>query len=190
MKGHTWRNTILAGALAMVVVGVSAIGIASAATNPNRAIASSAGTASAQPTGVMRDTQPLGAVTLASAPVPTPVSPPASPATPDTAQQMIQACWQMDQVMIDRWVQATGLSREDLLKMEQAWMQSALQKNPNLNLQRGFELHQNWVQGFLNNPPATNQNPQAPASPQSPLPQGNQPYNGGYGPGGWGGWCW
>ncbi len=59
-------------------------------------------------------------------------------------------------------------------------MQSALQSNPNLSLQRCFELHRYWVQGFLNNPPPANQTPQAPANPQIPPPQYNQRYNGWY----------
>ena len=188
MRVRIWRNAILAGALTVVVV--SAIGIAGAAAKPNSVMVSQASTGSGRPVGIMRDTQALGQVTPAPTSVPTPVWPPASPATPDAARQIIQTCWQMDQALIDQWVKATGLSREDLLKMEQAWMQSALQRNPNLSLQRGFELHRYWVQGFLNNPPPANQTPQAPTNPQSPPAQYNQRYNGWYSPSGWGGCGW
>lgn len=69
--------------------------------------------------------------------------------TRNAVQEMIQMCWQMDQSVIDRWVEATGLSREDLQGMEQVWMQGLMQQNPSLDLQTAFNMHQAWVQNYI-----------------------------------------
>ncbi|MTI85889.1 MAG: hypothetical protein FH756_18835 [Firmicutes bacterium] len=100
----------------------------------------------------------------------------AATVTPAQVKQMIQACWQMDQAMVDQWVKATGMSREDLLKMEQAWMQSVMDHNPNFNVQDAYTMQQSWMQNMMANyqPPVqtkqVNQNQQTPTPTQSQTP--------------------
>ncbi|MCL5781698.1 MAG: hypothetical protein M1119_12635 [Firmicutes bacterium] len=119
-------------------------------------------------------------------------------ATQDAVQQMIQACWQMNQAMVDQWVKTTGLSREELLKMEQAWMQGVMQQNPNFDTQAAYNMHQSWMQNYVNSYQPVSQ--QAPAPQNSTPGQNNSQYNS-YGSqyGGWNcppGWgnngygCW
>jgi len=119
--------------------------------------------------------------------------------TPEQVQQMIQACWQFDQAMVDQWVKATGLSKDDLLKMEQAWMQGVMQQNPSLNTQDALKMHQTWMQNYMANyQPAkqvqqvkqVQQSAPAPSNPPTRAPQynnGNRQYYG------WNcgcGYCW
>ncbi|WP_027365078.1 hypothetical protein [Desulfotruncus alcoholivorax] len=132
--------------------------------------------------------------------------------TPEQVQQMIQNCWQLDQTMVDQWVKATGLSKEDLLKMEQAWMQGVMQQNPNLNTQNALKMQQTWMQNYLANyqpakqvqqtqqtqqPKQVQQNATAPSNPPAQAPQYNNSnrqyygwncWNNGYGYGR--GYCW
>jgi len=123
--------------------------------------------------------------------------------TPEQVQQMIQVCWQLDQAMVDQWVKATGLSKEDLLKMEQAWMQGVMQQSPNLGTKDAFKIHQSWMQNYMagyqpakqvqQNQQAkqVQQNTPAPSNPPAQTPQynnGNRQYYGGHC---WNnGYCW
>lgn len=121
-----------------------------------------------------------------------------APVTQDAVKQMILACWQMDQAMIDQWVKSTGLTKEDLLKMEQAWMQGVMQQNPNLDVQTAFSMQQTWMNNYLNNYRQVNQQNQAPQSSApkqnnvqnnsnyKPYNNSSPQYNGWYCPPGWG----
>ncbi|MBM7855837.1 plasmid maintenance system antidote protein VapI [Desulfohalotomaculum tongense] len=112
--------------------------------------------------------------------------------TPEQVQQMIQACWQLDQAMVDRWTKVTGLSKDDLLNMEQAWMQGVMQLNPNLNTKDAFEMHRSWMQNYMAKYQLTKQvqqNDSVPSTPPVQVPQYGRYYgwpcwNGGYG------YCW
>ena len=170
--------------LLVLVLAVGVIGVANAATIWW-------GTAN-QTTDQAAAAQIQNAVqTVAQAPV---------AVTPDTVQQMIQACWQMNQTMIDQWVNTTGLSREELLKMEQAWMQGVMQQNPNLDTQAAFNMHQSWMQNYMNSyRPVSQQAPaqsvnqqQAPVQQYSaPAPSQNyRQYNNWNCPWGYGYGCW
>lgn len=80
----------------------------------------------------------------------------------DAVNQLIQACWQLDQAAVDQWTKATGLSRDDLLKMEQAWMQGVMQQNADITVGDAYKLQQAWMANFLSSSqPQQNSNVQA-----------------------------
>jgi len=116
--------------------------------------------------------------------------------TPEQVQQMIQACWQFDQAMVDQWVKATGLSKDDLLKMEQAWMQGVMQQNPSLNTQDALKMHQTWMQNYMANYQPVKQVQQSAPAPSNPPAQAPQYNNGNRQYYGWNCWnngysyCW
>lgn len=100
--------------------------------------------------------------------------------TPDQVQQMIQNCWQLNQAMIDQWSKATGLSKDDLLKMETTWMQPVMQQTPNLSLQDAVKMEQTWMlNSMANYQPAKAQNQliQTQQVPQQNLAPQNPPAN-------------
>lgn len=113
--------------LLIVALGIAIVGVANADTTNN--------SQSAQTTTVT--TSP--AVNVATT------------VTQDQAKQMIQNCWQLDQAMIDQWSKVTGLSKDDLLKMEMTWMQAVMQQNPSLSLQEAVKMEQTWMLNSLAN---------------------------------------
>ncbi|MDA8235900.1 hypothetical protein [Desulfotomaculum nigrificans] len=117
----------------------------------------------------------------------------ATTVTPDQVKQMIQNCWQLNQAMIDQWSKVTGLTKDDLLKMEMTWMQAVMQQNPSLSLQDAVKMEQTWMMNSLTNYQSskqiqttqiqqtqTQQAPQQNLAPQNPPQQQVYPrsYNG------------
>ena len=144
----------------VLALGIAVIGVANAATI--RYDAANQGSVQVSPASQNQNT----VQTVAQVPV---------AVTPDAVQQMIQACWQMNQAMVDQWVNATGLSREELLKMEQAWMQGVMQQNPGLDVQSAYNMHQSWTQNYMNSYRPVNQ--QAPVTQNTSPSQNNGQYN-------------
>ncbi|MDA8235897.1 hypothetical protein [Desulfotomaculum nigrificans] len=106
----------------VVVLGIAIVGVANAATIKNS----------------LADQSPKASTSITVS----------SAVSADLVNQMIQNCWQFNQTLVDQWVKTSGLSQQDLLKMEQSWMQGVMQQNPNLTLQEALKMEQTWL---LNN---------------------------------------
>ncbi|MTI81379.1 MAG: hypothetical protein FH758_10945 [Firmicutes bacterium] len=91
--------------------------------------------------------------------------------TPDLINQMIQNCWQANQTMIDQWLNATDLTRDDLLEMERSWMEGVMQQNPNLTEQQAIQMNQTWLKNKLDNYKPVNDK----TKPQAKKPNVHQP---------------
>lgn len=105
--------------LLVVALGIAIVGVANATTIKNS----------------FADQSP--SITVSSAAVST-----------DQVNQMIKNCWQFNQALVDQWVKTSGLSQQDLIKMEQSWLQGVMQQNPSLTLQEALKMEQTWL---LNN---------------------------------------
>lgn len=138
----------------ILALGIAVLGVANAANIQYGTLSQPAGQAS---TFIQASTQ-----------IPAP-----APVTPDTVKQMIQACWQVDPAMVDQWVNATGLTKDDLLKMEQAWMQGVMQQNPELDVQTAFKMQQVWMENFQNSYTQVNQQSQQQPNTPAPAPAPN-----------------
>lgn len=84
----------------------------------------------------------------------------------DQVNQMIQNCWQFNQALVDQWVKTSGLSQQDLLKMERNWLQGVMQQNPNLTLQEALKMEQTWLMNSMTNYQKASVSPQQPQTQQ------------------------